>query len=263
MIPEYVTQYENLERNHWWWLARRRILLRILRSLIGNRENRAPTLLDVGCGAGMNLAAFKDLFDCRGLEPDPHLAARAEVNSGVAIHRGTLGNLGDIEGSRFDFILLLDVLEHLEDDEGALKACARLLAPGGKIIVTVPAMRRLWSVHDAANQHKRRYELESLGGVIERAGLEADLIRYWNCALIPLAYLERSLFKRRHKKRNYRVEVPGPFSGRLLAAWMSLEFPLTGLLKPPFGLSLLAVAGAAPAALDGAGKDRSLLCGVS
>ncbi len=245
MRPEYVAQYEELERKHWWWLARRRILGSVLEELpIVACPGRKPRLLDIGCGAGLNLAALSDNFECAGLEPDPVLARAAQANSGAAIHALDLAQaqrsqpLGD---QGFDCILLLDVIEHMDDDLGALRAAKGLLSPGGLLLVNVPALPRLWSVHDEANGHKRRYYLPQLRELISAAGLELLSLRYWGSLLVPLAYAERRLQKRPDPAR-YHVPLPHPRVNRILEGLVVREYLWTRRLRLPFGLSLFAAA---------------------
>lgn len=240
MRDSYVEAYSRLERTHWWWAFRRRIVLEELdRLLKGNGSRRR--VLDVGCGAGMNLRALAQRYDCRGLEPDPRLAAAARENSGVPIRQGGLldGSVGGEAG--FDAVLLLDVIEHIDDDRGALRAAASMARPGGWIVINVPAMRWLWSVHDEVNEHRRRYEREDLSRAVGDSGLELVSIRYWGVSLAPAAWLARR-GRPDPAGPGYEVSIPPRWVGRLMEAALMLEWRTLSFIGAPFGLSLLAVA---------------------
>lgn len=250
MDPGYVAIYERLEREHWWWLARRRILLQVLDGLTRSwPSTRRPSLLDLGCGAGLNLAALRYTADCRGIEPNPLLAERARSNSGVEVQVGSLP--GDLPrfSCQFDFVMLLDVLEHIDDDVATLKTAASLLTPGGRIVINVPALPWLWSEHDVVNEHKRRYIAAGLRQTIRRAGLDVALMRYWGSFLVPLVWVERRVkgWRRRGSCDGaYTVHVPRAPVNRLLGGLVRGEYAVTEWLRPPLGLSLLAVVQATP-----------------
>lgn len=242
MNSEYVADYEHLEKQHWWWVARREIILSILKKLRQREHHdRKSSLLDVGCGAGINLAFLRDEFDCIGVEPDPVLVEKARSNSGVPVYEGVLPSALPSFDRKFDYIMLLDVLEHIDDDLAALKSVALLLAPGGRIIINVPALPFLWSVHDEVNQHKRRYVMKELQRLISGAGLGVSFIRYWGSLPVPLAYLERRTMWSGAKKEAYRVQTPSSRVNKLLQRILSLEYSLTSSFKVPFGLSLIAI----------------------
>src|ERR1039458_9688407 len=97
------------------------------------------------------------------------------------------------ESASFDLAVSLDVIEHLEDDLGALKELRRVVAPGGRLLVTVPAYQWLWSGHDEINHHHRRYTRRSLLAVAQQAGWECARTTYFNSLLLPVAILLRAL----------------------------------------------------------------------
>jgi SAM-dependent methyltransferase len=245
MDARYVAVYEQLEREHWWWVSRRDILLGLLHTLTRSWPAAGrPTLLDLGCGAGVNLAAFRERADCQGIEPNPLLAARARVNSGVKVQVGSLPDDLPAFDHPFDFVTLLDVLEHIDDDVMTLKTAARLLSPGGRIIINVPALPWMWSEHDAVNHHKRRYVATGLREILMRANLDVRLIRYWGTLLVPLAWAERRV-RRWRRNGSYAVNVPSPRVNTVMRRLVRAEYSATAKVGLPVGLSLLAVAGAA------------------
>ena len=239
MRQEYVEVYERLEREHWWWISRRKIVLAAVNNLPLDRNNR-PTVLDIGCGAGLGIASMSDHFSCTGIEPDPLLQERARENTHVPILQAQLPLPADLFDSKFDLILLLDVLEHVLDDREGLKSAAEYLKPGGFIIINVPAMRWLWSSHDEINQHHRRYIANQLEAVIRDAGFRIHTMRYWGSFLAPLAFLGRRLsFK--NEDRAHEIAIPNSLVNNLMIRSVLIEYSLTRVIPIPMGLSLLAV----------------------
>lgn len=235
MQSQYVLQYENLEKHHWWWIARREIVCVILSKLATRGEQR-PRVLDIGCGAGMQLSIL-DGFDAVGVEPNPILAERARANTsaeilneGLPIHPSSLN-------TPFDFILLLDVLEHLDHDVEGLRSAMMALKPGGFVIVNVPAHPWLWSVHDDMNEHKRRYTRKQLSQVLEDAGLHLESIQFWGSILVPAAFLRG----RKATKKDYLVNIPSGPIAQILRSVLKVDFFLNKYLLSFAGLSLLAV----------------------
>lgn len=235
-----MAAYDRLEREHWWWSFRRGIVLGELERLFRGAEDR-PRVLDVGCGAGMNLRALAGRYECQGLESDARLVSAARRNSGVPVLQGGLFDRDAGPEDAFDAVLLLDVIEHIDDDRAALRAAASRARPGGWVVINVPAMRWLWSVHDEVNEHRRRYERGDLSRLILECGLELVSARYWGLLLAPAAWLARA---RRGDRAaaGYRVAIPPRWVGRLIEAVLKLEWRALSLLDAPFGLSLLAVA---------------------
>jgi hypothetical protein len=136
----------------------------------------------------------------------------------------------------------MDVLEHIDDDAAALRAASGTLREGGHLVVNVPAMPSLWSAHDLANEHRRRYTLDGLRSLVASAGLREVSIRFWGHLLVPMAYVRRLLARPSGRVEDYVVRVPPRPVGRALEGLTRLEYRCTRGLRVPFGLSLLAVA---------------------
>ena len=238
MRDSYVANYETLETEHWWWRARRAIIWHEIKHLASTSRN----LLEIGCGAGTNLAMAQSGFACIGVEPDADLRCSAAQKTGMAILDGSLpGDLPDF-GKRFDVVLLLDVLEHVENDLEALRTIHRLLASFGLLVINVPAFPLLWSVHDEVNQHFRRYRLDTLSQVIENAGLRIHKINYWGSLLFPLAILQRKVLALRNAPADdYHVSLPRNTVNRAMEIATLIDSRFSPF-KRLFGLSLLAVA---------------------
>ncbi|WP_313231769.1 methyltransferase domain-containing protein [Sphingobium yanoikuyae] len=136
--------------------------------------------------------------------------------------------------------MLLDVLEHVEQDREALAALRDRLAPGGRILLTVPAAPWLWSEHDVLHHHKRRYTAASLHAVARDAGLQVHEKGHFNALLFPVAVLARAV--QRLTGRGAATEAAPPTSlNTLLRHVFATERHLLGRVSLPFGLSLYAI----------------------
>lgn len=148
---------------------------------------------------------------------------------------------------QFGLVTLLDVLEHIDDDEGSARVIARLLCPGGYLIVTVPAFPFLWSEHDTQHHHKRRYKALQLQRCLASAGLEISWMSYYNSLLFPVVSavrLLRNLIPPRGSSARVGQDLimpPAPIN-KLLETVFASERLWLGKVPVPFGVSLIAVA---------------------
>jgi SAM-dependent methyltransferase len=233
-------QMAELDDRHWWYRARRKILADLIR-----REAKLPPnarILEIGCGTGHNLAMLSGFGHVDGLELDDEAAALSEKRLGRGILRSPLPELDGVADD-YDLIGAFDVIEHIDDDRAALDAIATKLKPGGKFIMTVPAHPWMWTAHDVANHHKRRYSKRSLRALIQGSPLKLDRIGYFNSLLFPVAVAERALSKLRGKDNGDVSLPPKPLNAALEAVFGSERY-LVGRLPLPPGLSLFAVASA-------------------
>jgi SAM-dependent methyltransferase len=246
MKREFAACYGDLERQHFWHLARRRIVLATLEHFVRAAPGVSTPrrLLDVGCGAGTNLRAFQQLgFDCVGIETDPLLVEQARRTSGVPVWHLTLP-LKNPPREQFDVILLLDVLEHVQDDRAALTSLKSLLAPSGVLIINVPAHPHLWSILDEENQHYRRYTRHALAAVLVATGYRISSLRFWGSVGYPLVLIQRRWVWARHPQP-YETYIPPQALTTALSNLLWWEFKVTAGFPLPFGVSLLAVANSA------------------
>jgi len=230
----------SLEERHWWFVGRRRIVGEILASLALPGHAR---ILDAGCGTGGNLQFLSQFGAVTGVELDDDAAALARERGTWPVVKGSLPDGIPFAAQQFDLIVLLDVLEHIEDDGASLRALQGLLAPGGVLVLTVPAFQFLWSPHDEEHHHKRRYGAAGLRGVIENTGLRLSYLSYFNTWLFPMiaaVRLVRKVFPANDVGRD--VQLPGPAVNAMLRAVFGSERRWIGRLRMPFGVSLLAVA---------------------
>jgi 2-polyprenyl-3-methyl-5-hydroxy-6-metoxy-1,4-benzoquinol methylase len=240
--PDYAGRYRTLAESHWWWRSRNRVVLREVRRLVPHGAR--PRILDVGCGPGTLWPLLDTFGEVEGVEPDRTLI-RSEHADRTHVQ---LFDEGFEPGRAYHLILFLDVLEHLDDPVGALRHAAKLLAPGGRVLVTVPAFQLLWTHHDVINHHHLRYRKRTLRDVVTRSDLRVLRARYlfhWLFGAKLIARVVETVVP----PRGGTLPAPPPsLANATLERWSDLEHTLLGPLRLPFGSSLLAVVGRPDAA---------------
>jgi SAM-dependent methyltransferase len=145
----------------------------------------------------------------------------------------------------FDLVTALDVIEHIDDDDGMLREMRRVLRPGGIALITVPAFQALWGLQDEVSHHKRRYRAPQLRERIARAGLGAAWTSYFNTLLfLPIAALRlvrRVLPKPPEVQSDFELALP-PRINAALADLFAAEGRVMRRRRLPFGVSIVAVA---------------------
>ena len=177
------------DSTHWWYVARRDILADYIARYV--QPPRDARILEIGCGTGHNLPMLGAFGDVDAIEIDPAAAGIAARRLGKAVGSAPLPELTGVAEGQYDLIAVLDVVEHVADDVGALRGMAARLKPGGKILITVPAHQWMWSAHDVVNHHHRRYSKATLAKAIGDAGLRHNGLRWFNSLLFPVAAAAR------------------------------------------------------------------------
>jgi len=245
-VEATITQtYRRLWHEHWWWQVRRQIVMEAARqALTRNASFRQPgarpNLFEVGCGGGHSFDELSQLGAIQGVEPDSIMIG--EDNPWRAQITGAFFGRDFPCTEEFDLILALDVLEHIEDDRGAVDRVTELLAPGGRFLVTVPALPCLWSLHDVAHHHFRRYTRASLSKLLCGAGLRIEHIRYCFGWSLPLVWMRRWVVTGDATK--YEVKIPPRWLNSVFGGMTRAEEAACGWLgvSPLWGSTLLAVA---------------------
>jgi SAM-dependent methyltransferase len=237
MDRAYVAAHVEQDRAHWWFRGRRAVLLAVLRRALPAGRRR---LLELGCGTGNMLESLAEFGEAVGLEPDEALVTVARA-AGLDVRRGALPDARVVPAGWPDVVLLLDVLEHLDDDAAALRAAAEMLRPGGALVITVPAYDWLWSGHDVVLGHRRRYTARRLRRRVEAAGFAVDHLSYFNTLLLPAVALARA-WKRLRGDRGHDLVRPPAVVNALLARVFGVEAAVVPRVPLPFGASLLLVA---------------------
>jgi SAM-dependent methyltransferase len=227
-----------LDQDHWWFIARRRILKGLIKRII--RPPEKAKILEVGCGTGHNLAMLKTFGSVEASELDRCARAVANKRLPGKVKSAKLPDLSMFKRNGYDLIALLDVLEHVPDDLASLRAIHMRLKPGGALLLTVPANPWMWSAHDAAHHHFRRYTKKQLEELFLRSGLEVELLSYFNTLLFPLVASARVVGKIT-RKESADDKLPSAPINAVLNSIFGLEAGLIGRLPMPFGVSLVAV----------------------
>ncbi len=234
-------QMAELDQQHWWYVARRTVLAALIRRTV--RPPRDAAILEVGCGTGHNLLTLGQFGTVDALELDPEARKLAEKRLGNPIYASPLPAMTGVPERHYDLVAALDVIEHLADDRAALESIARRLKPGGKLLMTVPAHQWMWSAHDVANHHQRRYTRGGLRQLFEGSSLRLEKSGYFNSLLFPLAVAERMVSKLRGKDSG-DISLPAAWLNPSLEKGFALERYAIGRFPLPPGLSLFAVASA-------------------
>lgn len=228
------------DARHWWFVGRRAVLEEVIRRFA--RPPAGGRILDMGCASGGNLEMLSRFGSVTGIEHDETARAAARARGIAEIHPGSLPDGIGAVGGEFDLIALFDVLEHIEADTASLRTLGERLTPGGRIVLSVPAIPWLWSRHDEIHHHFRRYTKRSLQSTIEKAGLRCHAIGWLNSLLFPAAMIQRLIL--RLTGWGARLErMPPAWLNRGLREVFSAERHLIGRLPMPIGLSLWAVIG--------------------
>jgi SAM-dependent methyltransferase len=230
-----------LDQRHWWYVARRKVIAELIR-----RRAKLPAnarLLEIGCGTGHNLAMLAEFGHVDALEVDDAARVVAAKRLGRNVLSAPLPDLTGVRQRHYDMVAAFDVVEHIPDDRAAIAGIARLLRPGGKLVLTVPAHQWMWSAHDVVNHHQRRYSKGQLRQLIEGSPLKLDRIGYFNSLLFPVAVAERLASKVRGKEDADLAMPTGPIN-QALERIFAAERSLIGRVPLPPGLSLFAVASA-------------------
>jgi SAM-dependent methyltransferase len=230
-----------LDELHWWYRARRDVLA----ALIRRRAMPPPgaAVLEVGCGTGHNLQMLGQFGTVDAIEMDADARAVAEKRLGRPVGSALLPELPGVPRGHYALIGAFDVIEHVDDDNGAVAALAQCLKPGGRLVMTVPAHQWMWSAHDEANHHKRRYSKKALRRLVEGSPLRLEALGYFNSLLFPAAVAARAAGKITGREGSDDALPPKPVNW-LFERIFAAERHLIGRAALPPGLSLFAVASA-------------------
>ena len=251
MDAALVEECAAVEAEHWWFQGRRRIMQDALARRLDERVHRCLRILDLGCGTGEMLEMLTGFGDVTGMDSSPDAVAwcRQRLGSGAAVLLGSIPESLPTEGG-FDLVTAFDVIEHLDDDTGALSRCHELLSAEGLFVCTVPAYMALWSDHDERNHHRRRYSRSLLCRRLSDAGFEVERTSYFNTWLLPLVAAAR-LVKRHRRPRPSTADparigesdlaMPPRWLNRLLSELFASERFLIRAVSLPAGVSIMAI----------------------
>ena len=235
MEKKYQHETFRLETEHWWYRARRKIILARFRHRYPTRKDLR--ILDIGCGAGSLLSALREFGQVTGLDASPDAAEAAGRVSSCDVLVGSIPDGLPAGLGHFDVVCLFDVIEHLDNDVPALQCARELLAEEGTLFLTVPALPWLYGIHDEINEHRRRYTRASLTAALTAAGFGRIRVSYFNMILSPM--LIPAICWRNLRRNGHNFEVRTRLAP-LLERVFAFERHLMRYASLPFGLSLFA-----------------------
>lgn len=241
MDKEFEKKYHELEKKHFWFKSRRKYIVDLLKSL-----PKDSTILDIGSSSGILLNELKDegfnSENLYGIDISEEAIKNCKENG---IENAFVMDAQNITlDKKFDVIIASDCLEHLEQDKKALTNWKSLLKDNGKLYVFVPAYMFLWSEHDTANMHFRRYTKSELVNKLSETGFTIKKSSYWNFFLffpISLVRLAGRLKSSKTQKENHSLEGMPPANG-LFYQLINFENKLLKGLSFPFGVSTFCIA---------------------
>jgi ubiquinone/menaquinone biosynthesis C-methylase UbiE len=189
--PAFFKSLDEIEDRHFWFRARKRVVASVIRTLTA-RLKPGYHVLELGCGNGGMLRLLKECSPggkVIGMDLFAEGLRNARTRCDCALVQGDVG-LPPF-GEQFQIVGMFDVLEHIEQDIAALRDVRRMLAPGGAIVITVPAHMSLWSYFDVAAHHARRYCTQELATKLDTAGFEVEYVTQFMGAIYPLVWLGR------------------------------------------------------------------------
>lgn len=243
MNKDFYNSYHKLESEHWWFRVRQNIIRRLIYRYAG-ADRKNIKILDFGCGSGYLVGEFQGAgFDAYGI--DNH-SESIEYGTQKGIKNLSVG--GDDQrinfpDNSFDFVLAMDVVEHIKDDAAIARELNRVVKRGGYIFVTVPAYMWLWGIQDEVALHFRRYTLSGIRRLFS-GNSDIDIIfgSYFNTFLFPFIALVRLLEKIfKSGKRESDFEMNNSILNTIFYGVFNLETLFLNPVKYPFGVSILLI----------------------
>jgi len=238
-IAAFAAEAE-VEKTHWWFVGRRRLFAKELKQADLPHPAR---VLDIGTGTGSTLRMLRDLGYSRvtGVDPSEEAIRYCAIKGLGPVINGSLPDLEFADGS-FDFVFATDMLEHVDDDARGLREIYRVLAPGSRSLITVPAFNALWGLQDRQAFHKRRYRRRPLLALISAAGLVPLKSYYFNYLLfLPILLARRGIDLLGLELRSEN-EINSAALNKVLGAVFRFDIMTAPIVRPPFGVSILVVA---------------------
>lgn len=232
-----------VEENNFWFKVRNRVLIGLIRKYSGKSENKK--LLEIGCGTGYVLSGLSTSTDFQLSGSDIHVEglkyAKQRVPSAEFIQMDATEMPFENE---FDAIGAFDVIEHISEDELALKNIHKSLCLNGFLYISVPQYMFMWSSLDEISFHKRRYSKTELIHKVSAAGFKIEYCGSFVFSLFPLMVFSRFLLQRKEKVASGNEEFKiNKFLNAALESVLSLdEFLIKTGFRLPFGGSLIVVA---------------------
>ena len=245
-LEEYKIMYE-AEDTHWWYRGLRGAIFTMLR--LDRLKNRNPAILDAGCGTGAVLVAFREagFTNAEGFDFSEAALHYCRERGLDNVRQGSITDI-PFPSSKFDIAISCDVLNDagIPDDNVAVRELYRVLKPGGRLFLNLPALKLLSSEHDRATSIIRRYTRADIGKKLEAAGFRVQRSTYRNMLLFPLILAVRLIRRERPEDldkpaRSDIVVPPAPINA-LLSVIVGIERLLVRRFNLPIGSSVSVVA---------------------
>ena len=240
-VELYQTLYE-IEKVHWWFAARRKILDILVKQVISGYKN-VPRILDIGCSTGITTEFLRRHGWICGVDFCREALRFCHKQDISILVQADACNLPFLAES-YEVIVALDLLEHIQEDKRAIREFGRVLKRDGFLIVFVPAYKILWGRLDDIAHHRRRYRLKELREKLNKEGFEIKKISYINCMLffaILISRLTERLF-RNSSQSKADLKVPGRVINSMMEKIFSCEARFIDRFNFPFGSSIACVA---------------------
>jgi SAM-dependent methyltransferase len=241
-LNEFEKMYQD-QRRHWWYLSRQRIITDYIKRFYFNDSNLR--ILDIASACGANLGYFSKFGKVIGTDISPESLKFCRINDSSLFVQGDAHNLPFVDNS-FDIALGIDCLEHFENDTEVVGQIYRLLKSGGRFVITVPAYMQLWSTHDEAFHHLRRYTVSEVRKILITNGFNVEFSTYWTFSLLPLVYVFRKigryLGKDQDSKSDFFFKLPTLIEKCLSLVQYLESVPIKYGLPFPCGVNLFCVA---------------------
>ncbi len=241
MSERLLTHFNQVEKDHWWWAGRRQLIRQLLTGY------NPQKILDIGCGTGQTLSFLKTIFPKAklfGLDQSRTAVRFAQNRGHHLVKEGDALHL-PFPKETFDIVLLLDVIEHIQDDRQALTEAKRVLKKRGVILITSPALQFIWSHHDSNQGHQRRYTRTRLRTLAQDLDLEIKFLSYFNyflsSVIIPVRLVSRFKFfeslTNYDAKINFGIASLSPLNWFLKLVFVT-EIKLLQFIHYPIGISV-------------------------
>lgn len=239
-LGEYARMYEAEERQ-WWYVGMRAIVAALLAPHLPAAAGTHARVLDAGCGTGTNLVHLAARGRTFGVDLSEE-AVRFCQRRAVSVARASVLSL-PFGPECFDLVTSFDVLYHrwVTDDRAAVQELARVLKPGGLLLVRVPALRLLWGAHDEEVLSRHRYTRAEVRALLVACGLEVVRASYCNTLLFPLLLARRTLDRLLGRRGSDVGFLPAPLE-RVFTGLLRVEALLIAHLSLPVGASVVALA---------------------
>jgi ubiquinone/menaquinone biosynthesis C-methylase UbiE len=240
MQQDTIAAEASFEAGHWWFAGRRKLFATEIARL-GIAQDAC--ILDLGTSSGTNLRMLREsgFAYVTGLDASDE-AIRCCRDKGLGpLVKGDIARL-PFDDNTADLVLATDVIEHIDHDDVALHEIARVLKPGGAVLITVPAFPMLWGIQDQVGEHKRRYRRPQLNHLVNRVGLQVFRSYYFNYLLFVPIWLTRRVLRLLKPKLRSEGEINSPVMNRALGAVFAIDIMSAPIIRPPFGVSALVIA---------------------